>query len=69
MYYTGTEKQCQDYNDLVKSTRNYTGMTKEWANVINIEELFYIEKHPDVESEMLEVLNLPLYTIEDYSSL
>lgn len=60
MHYTGTQKQCEDYNNLVNKSQNYAGTTTKWSEVIEIEGQFFIAKHPLYWSEMDEVNELPI---------
>jgi Holliday junction resolvasome RuvABC ATP-dependent DNA helicase subunit len=60
MYYTGTQQQCEAYNQEVTQGENYVGGTTRWANVIThpTEDKFAIIAHEKYSSEleMLEVL-------------
>jgi len=60
MYYKGTKKQCNDYNQKV-----YNGtlsmlndeFTLSYASIIEIETEFYISKHVDFNSDTMEIVS------------
>ena len=67
MYYKGTKKQCNDYNQKV-----YNGtlsmlndeFTLSYASIIEIETEFYILKHVDFNSDTMQIVNeLPIIDI------
>jgi hypothetical protein len=60
MYYKGTHKECLAYDKKVTAAKKYQGVTKNWANPIEIEGSWYILKHDDYESEMDLVSELPI---------
>jgi len=61
MYYLGTEKQCNDYNNEVSLKENYQPPTTCWAGAIKCVDGYAILKHPNYESstmKLVETLNL-----------
>ena len=69
MYYKGTKKQCNDYNQKV-----YNGtlsmlndeFTLSYASIIEIETEFYISKHVDFNSDKMQIVNeLPVKDIKE----
>ena len=55
MYYLGTEKQCNEYNNEVTLGENYQGITTCWAGSIKCADGEYaILKHPQYESNILK---------------
>jgi hypothetical protein len=61
MYYTGTQQQCESYNQEVTKGEGYQGSTSRWANIIThpTEDKFAIianEKYPST-LESLEALS------------
>ena len=69
MYYKGTKKQCNDYNQKV-----YNGtlsmlndeFTLSYASIIEIETEFYISKHVDFNSDTMHIVNeLPVKDITE----
>lgn len=59
-FYKGTQKQCEDYDNFVSQKENYQGTTIKWSEVMEIEEEFFIAKHPSYSSDMVEVDKLPV---------
>lgn len=57
-WYKGTKQQCLDYDTHVSKSENYR-KGGNWANTEEINGDFYILKHPDYESEMQLVSELP----------
>ena len=65
MYYKGTKKQCNDYNQKVYNgtlSMKLDPFTTSYASIQEIEGQFYILKHEDFESNMDEVSELPKST-------
>lgn len=60
MYYIGTKKQCEDYNQEVTLGQNYQGITRQWASVIEhpTENKCAIVKHDNYSTPMTEVETL-----------
>ena len=59
MWYKGTLQECKDYNNIVKQKEGYNGTTSEWANAVQIENDYYIIRHPEYSSQMQLVTTLP----------
>jgi hypothetical protein len=61
MYYKGTKKACEAYNNQVTIGENYQLLTNEWASVIKNYNGrgFAILKHQNYESNMILVESLP----------
>ena len=62
MYYKGTEKQCNDYNQKVYNateSMKQDPFTTSYASIQEIERQFYILKHEDFDSNMEEVNQVP----------
>ena len=61
MYYKGTKKECESYNNIVTIGENYQQSTNRWANVVRNEngQGFAILKHEDYETDMTLVHSLP----------
>ena len=59
MYFKGTKKQCIAYNDKVSKSEKYKGVTCQFDVVIEINNFFYITKHPNYSSDMEIVNELP----------
>ena len=60
MYYIGTLKECEAYNDKVSKGEGYSGQTKRWAEAKKHPEqdLYVIVKHDKYECEMKLVKEL-----------
>ena len=58
-YYKGTEAEANAYNKEVSDAQNYQGQTQKYSNVYEIESFWYVSKHEDFTSDMVEVDNLP----------
>lgn len=57
MYYKGTLKQCNDYNNQVTLGENYQAPTTCWAGPIKcLDGTFAILKHPSYESSVLQLV-------------
>lgn len=54
----GTAQQCKAYDELVTSNMNYAFEEDHWANIIERESGCFITKHPDFESEEMEVMEM-----------
>ena len=55
MYYTSEDRaECLAYNEAVKAVKNYSGVTTDWASVIEHKDggQFAIIACPDVDSTM-----------------
>ena len=65
MYYKGTYQECKAYDQKVTKAKNYKGVTKNWANPVEIKGSWYIFKHEDYEAEMELVEELPQVDIEE----
>jgi len=60
-YLKATKKQCEDYNSIVSVAEKYDGIsTTQWAEVIEIEGLFYIPFNENYPSELTKVKELPV---------
>jgi hypothetical protein len=60
-HYKGTKEECIAYNNYVNEQKGYTPPNLNWANVIEIDNIFYIIKHPSYDIEELELdFNLEL---------
>lgn len=59
MWYKGTKTECENYNNTVTTGENYSGTTTKWAEPIEINGSFYINKHADYTASMEEVSELP----------
>lgn len=59
MYYTGTYQECIDYDTYVTQNENYVE-NDNWANPIEINGAWYIQKHENYLSEMVLVNELPI---------
>jgi len=62
MWYKGTKKQCNDYNQKVYNgteSMKQDPFTTSYASIKEIEGQFYILKHKDFESNMEEVNQVP----------
>jgi len=60
-YIKATKKQCEDYNSIVSVAEKYDGIsTTQWAEVIEIEGLFYIPFNENYPSELVKVASLPI---------
>jgi hypothetical protein len=63
MYYKGTKKQCNDYNQKVyNGTESMKDdiFTNSYASILEIENQFYILNHEDFNSNMDKVSELPI---------
>jgi hypothetical protein len=63
MYYTGTKSQCEAYNlEVYNGTPSMKDdpFTTSYASIQEIEGIFYILKHEDFESNMQEVVEIPI---------
>ena len=69
MYYKGTKKQCNDYNQKVyNETLSMLNdeFTLSYASIIEIETEFYISKHVDFNSDTMHIVNeLPVKDITE----
>ena len=64
-YLKATKKQCEDYNSIVSVAEKYDGIsTTQWAEVIEIEGLFYIPFNEKYPSELIKVKELPIVDID-----
>jgi len=64
-YLKATKKQCEDYNSIVSVAEKYDGIsTTQWAEVIEIEGLFYIPFNEKYPSELTKVKELPIVDID-----
>jgi len=54
MYYTGTKKKCENYNNKVTLGECYIGSTTRWADVVTHKDgdRFAIIKHEDYKAYM-----------------
>lgn len=62
MYYTGTESECQAYNNEVTQSSNYDMVhCLRWADLIEHKDggLFAVKSHPDFPSELTQLEQLP----------
>jgi len=60
-YIKATKKECEDYNSTVTLGEKYDGIsTTQWAEVIEIEGLFYIPFNEKYPSELTKVKELPV---------
>ena len=60
-YLKATKKQCEDYNSIVNAGEKYDGIsTTQWAEVIEIEDSFYIPFNEKYPSELTKVKELPV---------
>jgi len=59
MYYKGTQQECIDYDATVTAAKNYQGVTKNWANPVEIEGVWYILKHENYDCSLNTVDKLP----------
>jgi hypothetical protein len=59
VYLKGTEQECLDYDNQVTQGEKYQGVTKNWANPIEIEGSWYILKHEKYNSDLEVVNELP----------
>jgi hypothetical protein len=59
MYYKGTQQECLAYDKKVTAAKKYQGVTKNWANPIEIEGSWYILKHEKYSSDLELVSELP----------
>jgi len=65
MWYKGNKQRCEDYNAIVSFNQDYKGSTARWANIEEINDAFYILKHPDFDGTYLTLVNeLPPTPIE-----
>lgn len=60
MYYTGTQQDCEAYNEEVKQGEGYSGTTTDWCIPIEVEGSWYIPKNDKYPSSMEEVNNIPV---------
>jgi|GEM_PF-4405420 len=64
-YLKATKKQCEDYNSIVSVAEKYDGIsTTQWAEVIEIEGLFYIPFNEKYPSELTKVRELPIVDVD-----
>ena len=64
-YLKATKKQCEDYNSIVSVAEKYDEIsTTQWAEVIEIEGLFYIPFNEKYPSELTKVKELPIVDID-----
>lgn len=59
MYYTGTQTECQSYNEIVTIGEGYKAPTETWFNPIELNGSWYVKKNNDYISNMEEVASLP----------
>lgn len=59
-YYKGTQAECDAYNDQVTLGEQYTGTTLKWCDTFCIDEVCYILKHPDYETNLEIVNEIPI---------
>ena len=61
MYYTGTQTECEFYNNKVTLGENYQGSTDSWAKITSNQngQGFAILKHENYESEMTLIDKIP----------
>jgi len=60
-YIKATKQQCEDYKSIVNAGEKYDGIsTTQWAEVIEIEGLFYIPFNENYPSELVKVASLPI---------
>lgn len=52
----GTSHECIEYVNLVTNGEAYNLSTQKWADPIEVEGFYYVQKHPDYPTN-LEVLN------------
>ena len=64
-YLKATKKQCEDYNSIVNAGEKYDGIsTTQWAEVTEIEGLFYIAFNEKYPSELTKVKELPIVDVD-----
>lgn len=59
MYYTGTQAECESYNQTVTQGEGYKGTTQQWFAPIERDGNWYVAKHDDYTSTMELVNELP----------
>ena len=59
MYYTGTQQDCEAYNEEVKQGEGYSGTTTDWDIPIERDGSWYVTKHDKYTSTMELVDKLP----------
>lgn len=63
MWYKGTEQECISYDEFVTSNENYV-KSDNWANPIEIEGSWYIQKHDNYSTDLELVNELPPQNLE-----
>ena len=59
VYYRGTQAECDAYNALVTQGEKYHDTTTAWADTYCIDDVCYILKHPDYETNLEIVTTIP----------